>query len=402
MKLWSVAVAYGLWLLALETIFYLVGGDNPNALQYALLLGFFPMLTQFLVLGVDPIGLAPSAKFSLVLLLVVLLSYLGNVTGWTPIYYVCDLAFVLGISVMVAGSPDRRLLRSIAVAASLLLSLLLIYINFTGHYVWGRLTANGIQPNFWGTSGLAVALAALASRRLPVASFGIGVGVLTIYDAQARGSLTGLLSAVLVLMLVGGTRLRGPRLIASLLTLGGALIAIMVLPAYLSDAGNFIANHVLFLNDPNRGMGTGLTGREGLWRDAIAAWMKAPLLGVGFHQSDQYTELIGAHNAYLATLADMGLCGLAIYSLFLAWSLVAALSIRDPQTRRYVVAFIVGYAMYGLFEARAFNIGNPLSLLFLMSAFYALVDQQRRRAGMMRESVASASEGPASGRLSQA
>lgn len=382
MRLWSVAAAYGLWLLALETIFYLVGGESPNALEYALLLGIIPALAQFVLLGVDPIGLAAPAKFSLALLLVVLLSYLGNVSGWTPVYYVCDLIFVLVISLMVAGSPDRRLLRSIAVVASVSLGALLIYINFTGAYVWGRLTANGIQPNFWGTSGLAVALAALASRRLSVGLFGIAAGVLTIYDASARGSLVGLVSGLSIVVLIAAWELRGPRLAASLLSLCAVLIAVMVIPSYFTVASNFVANHVLLLHDPYRGLGTGFTGREGLWRDAIAAWMQAPLLGVGFHQSFEYTDLVGAHNAYLATLADMGICGLLLYAFFLVWSFLAALRIRDPQTRRYTVAFIAGYAMYGMFEARAFNIGNPLSLLFLMAAFYALVDQQRRRAGV--------------------
>ena len=103
----------------------------------------------------------------------------------------------------------------------------------------------------------------------------------------------------------------------------------------------------------------------------------------------------GAHNAYLATLADMGVCGLIVYLWFLGWSFLAALPIRDPASRRFTLGIIAGYAVYGLFEARAFNLGNPFSLLFLMAAFYAIVSQQRRRANLLPPALAADETGAA-------
>lgn len=389
MKLWIVAAAYGLWLFGIEAVFYLVGGSDENALQFAVVAGIVPVLAQLLVLGFNPLGLAAPTKYSIVLVLVVLLSFLGHAYSWTPLIYVCDISFLLGIAIIFAGSPDQRLLRSTAVIASVSIGILLVYVNFAGEYVLGRLSANGIQPNFWGTTGLAVALAAVAAKRLPIVIFGLGSGLLTIYDASARGSLVGLLAAMLALMIASALRLRSYRLVAAIAVAGGIPLVIMLVPSYLAAIGDVISTDVFKVNDPYRGLGSGFTGRSDLWAEAINTWMRSPLFGVGYHQSDRFiTDQLGAHSAYLSTLADMGVAGLLLYCGLLIWSFVAALSIRDARTCRVTIALVVGYAVYGLFESRAFNLGNPFSLLFLMVGFYALADQQRRRAALQLRSIA--------------
>ena len=390
MKLGIVATAYGLWLFGLVEIFYLTYGQADNALEFTLIAGAVPALLQFFLLGVDPLGLVTPVKFSIVLVLLILVSYFGNASDWTPLIQTCNITFVLGIAVLFAGSPDERLLPATAMLCSVFTGILLLYINFTGEYLWGRLVAHHIQPNFWGTIGLAVALAALGARRFPLMLLGLGAGLLTLYDASARGSLVGLLAAFAALFILAGHRLRDHRLVTVLI--GTAVLLVI----------GMLASSFLLLFWPCRDLSgrtcskatthivefSGLTGRTELWGETVDVWIRSPLFSIGYHQHENLMSTVGAHNAYLAMLADTGIFSLLLYCWLLVRSFLAGLTIKEPALRRLTIAYVVGYAVYGFFEARAFNSGNPLSLLFLMCCFSALAHQAKQRA------AASAYAGP--------
>jgi len=125
MRLYTTAAAYALWLLAIEVIFYLAHGDNLGALEFAVGLGVVPAGLQILLLGLNPLGLAAPVQAALWFVLIVLVGYLTNVES-NSIIYLIELLLVFGIAILVAGSPDRRLIRTIgvlyAVPAALLLS----------------------------------------------------------------------------------------------------------------------------------------------------------------------------------------------------------------------------------------------------------------------------------------
>lgn len=381
MRSWIVATAYGLWLFSLTEVFYLANGEAGNALQFAVMTGFVPVIMQFFIVGIDTIGLMAPAKFCLILMLVILLSLLGNIQDWTPVFLVCDMAFVLGIALAIAGSPDRRLPRQTAAVFCLFTGLFLLFINFEGEYVWGRLSAHGIQPNFWGTIALSVAVAGLGARRLPLMVFGVGVALLTFYNASARGSLVAFLAAGSIALVVSVLNLRGPRLVIAVAAMGMALGMLAVTEPYISDVFDTVAVDVFKVNDPARGLDSGFTGRTVLWEEAVGLWKKSPLFGIGFHQSEVLLDA-PAHNGYLAMLSETGIVGFLLYIYLLGWAFVAGLGLTDRPSLRLVLSTVVGYSVYGFFEARAFNIANPMSLLFLICCFYALADQQRRRALM--------------------
>jgi len=167
----------------------------------------------------------------------------------------------------------------------------------------------------------------------------------------------------------------------------------MAASSYVSGLADVIWSDVFKGDDPYRGLGSGLTGRTELWEETLDVWIKSPLFGVGYHQHENMMSTIGAHNAYLAMLADTGVFSLLLYGWLLVRSFVAGLTIEQPALRRLTIAYVVGYAVYGFFEARAFNSGNPLSLLFLMCCFAALAHHARQRA------AAFAYAGPPSARL---
>src|SRR6185437_7389190 len=160
-----------------------------------------------------------------------------------------------------------------------------------------------------------------------------------------------------------------------------ALIAIgLLLDPYVFNAVGYVKRDVLLINNPYRGLESGFSGRTGIWSETIDLWLKAPLLGIGFRQHEQFLAGAPAHNAYLAMLADTGVLGLIVYLVLLITSLAASWGIEDPRTRRFIMAVIVTYIVIGFFDRRTINAGNPFGLFFLMCCTVALADQSRRPA----------------------
>jgi O-antigen ligase len=376
-RLWSVAVVYAAWLVAIELVFYLVAGKDENALQYVVMLGAVPVALQIMLLGITPYGLVSPTRLALVILLTILFSYLPNPPGWTAFVYVIDTGYVFALAIIVAGCPDHRLLRSIAAAFSLMSALFLIYINLTGEYIWGRLSAAGLEANFWGLMGLATAVTGFGAGSRLIGGFGFAVGAYTIYAASSRSSILGILAAAGVLAVSHLATLRDRRLFGGLAVFAGALaVAIFFVPAISSWLPGFV-DDLMKLDDPYRGLGQGFTGRSTVWSAALDVWMSSPLFGVGFRQHEALLPgALSAHNAYLAMLADTGIVGFLLYCGMLVAALVASFRIADRRTRDLNLAVILSYAVIGLFERRAINTGNPWSVFFLICCFYALAQKQ--------------------------
>jgi O-antigen ligase len=411
MRFRSVVVAYTVWLWAIFGVFYLVHGNDGAALQVTVMLGAIPAVLQILLLGIDWRGLVAPAKLWLALLLVILLSYLVNVmdpvtapsgiddlaipAAWMPIIYTFNVLFILAVATVFAGCPDRRLLRSVAGLFCVMGAPFLIYIDITGERIWGRLSANDLQPNMWGLAGLTVCLGAFARKPGLLAVGGFIVGAATILEASSRESLVAIAVALLVVIGLHLQDTTRPRLVVMLAGAGVALVlTALLLDPYIINAIGYISSDVFLLDSPERGLDSGFSGRSGVWAATIEVWLKSPLIGIGFRRHEQFLpDEAPAHNAFLAMLADTGLAGLLVYLVLLVGSLIAAWGIRDPRTRRFVLAVIVAYIMSGFFDRRTINGGNPYSLFFLICCSVALVDQSLRNAALKsRERIETARE----------
>lgn len=392
-----VAAAYATWLLGVFVIFYLTFARDANALQFAVMCGVIPAVLQVCLLGIDWRGLVAPAKLWLVYLLVILLSYLWNVANpqtapsgssdslipaaWTPLTYTVNAAFVMTIGTLVAGSPDRRLLRAIASFYCIIGALFLAYVDLTGKMIWGRLFANDITSNVWGLMGLTVCLAALARRIGPMSIAGFVVGFATILLASSREHMLAVFVSLLVVAALYYRDMNRGRLVAVLAVLCVAMVGIEVLlDPYLLKAINYVKSDILLVNSPDRGVGSGFTGRTQIWKDTLDLWTRSPILGFGYRQHERFLQGDPAHSAYLAALADTGLAGLIVYVTLLIGSLKASWGIRDGRTRRFVVTSIVSYIIIGFFDRRTIDAGNPCSLFFLMCCSLALADQSLRKA----------------------
>jgi len=372
MKAIAIGWGYGIWLCAIAVVFYLVRGNDIGALEYAVLAGVLPAALQLLLLGFETLGMTRPVKLLLVFLLIVTIGYLVNGADWTALTYVIELIYITVIAAIVAAYPEALLFRRIAAVYCVLAAVFIVWIDFNGTYTWGRLTA-GVESNSWGLMAVSVGATAFAlrSRLLGVAC--LGAAWFTCYEASSRGSMLGLALAMAAVAALSVPRLTRLRLLMLLGTAVVVLLCVLLFAPTIWATAQHWADQVLEINDPRRGLESGFTGRDVLWRAAFDLWWQNPLFGVGYRQHEAYLPLnLSAHNAYLAMLADTGVFGLIWYLYLLIASGIAALRIRDPRSRNAVVALIVSYAVIGLFERRAINGANPLSLLFLMGCFLAI------------------------------
>lgn len=402
-----VAGAYTLWLMAIFGAFYLAHGNDATTLQVAVAGGVIPAAIQLAAIGIDWRGLVAPTKIWLAFLVVILLSYLVNVTNpatapsgtdvgvipiaWSPIVYMLNAVFIMAIATLVAGCPDRRLLRAIASQYCVLAAVFLLYVDATGERVWGRLRANDIESNVWGLMGLTVCLTAFARKLGPLAIAAFASGLSMILLAQSREHLLALVIALTILFVLQLPAMKGTKLFALLLGLSAlTTAAALLLDPYIFEAIRYVNTDVLLLYSRNRGLDSGFTGRTGVWAETFELWLKHPFFGVGYRQHERFLAGVPAHNAYLAVLADMGVFGLVVYLALLLSSVVAALGLREKRTRRLVVSVIASYIIIGFFDRRTIDAGNPCSLLFLMCCALALTDASLRRAGVLRAEPAPA------------
>jgi len=327
---------------------------------------------QLFLLGFNPYGLTAPVQIALCFLLIALISYLSN-AYWTSLIFVASLLFVFAIPILVASSPDERLIRRIAVCYSIPAALFLLFVAATGEHVWGRLRAHGIESDWWGLMGAGLAMAALAHRSRLLAAVCIGVGFYIAYDASARSDMLAIFAGLLAVGLLQVRALRGSRLVMAIVTSLAALVLWMLFSSTITDTVTKAVVDTMLLNDPSRGLGTGLTGRTEHWEEAIRIWLKSPLFGVGFHQHTMFTsDHAPGHNVYLALLADTGIFGLIWFICFVGASLYAALRLGEARLRNAAVGTIVAYTVVGFFDSHGLSSGNPFSLYFEMCCFFAL------------------------------
>lgn len=132
---------------------------------------------------------------------------------------------------------------------------------------------------------------------------------------------------------------------------------------------------VFQVNNQYRGVSSGFSGRTDIWQTYFQLWMSHPLLGIGpgrnliFGGIEYY-----AHNQVLEILAETGVIGFVCFYLLMIWG--AASAFRTPL-QEFTLYTVASYLVYGIFEGRGFNVGNPLSALYFFSICASIGAKQR-------------------------
>ncbi len=132
--------------------------------------------------------------------------------------------------------------------------------------------------------------------------------------------------------------------------------------------------HILAIDDSDRGLSSGFSGRDERWQLAQNLITDNPL-GVGFKRAD--AEQAG-HNGYLKIIVEFGIPGGALLILLLAYSLVVAgldagrREAKSRQQHRFDCARFGGLAalLFGaFFQPQVFSLGDTFAVSVLLLLF---------------------------------
>jgi O-antigen ligase len=238
-------------------------------------------------------------------------------------------------------------------------------------YVPGVRLGNGkniLNPNTIGLVSVSVLLAAMSIRtlmfRLVVMGLIAGIIVLT-------SSRTAAVAAVVGLGMIVWLRLRAGRRPVLLLT-GIGLVAIVGVMIAYGDVMFNTLDRIYGLSTADRGFGSGATGRMAAWKWTWELFVRNPVIGVGFRSHEFILKAdSSSHNGYLATLAEVGVLGfLGVLFLVMRGMRLLWTGSREPGlgfSQSILFGLCAGYLLLAVFERYLINVGNPTSLLFLVS-----------------------------------
>lgn len=335
-----------------------------------ILLGAAPAIVGDLIFGLDFRRARYLFPVALLTCLSIPLSFWLQIDTKELIYIVI-IYFVFFYMVVgsTANIDPNEFIRGIAESLVLVHTLIMAAVLIDHDAQWGRLFGRN-SPAYWGMVAQTTIIASLALRGKIWRTIVILLAVAVLYWSQTRGSMVALAAGLI--MAFGLFSIRSPNRVWLW------LLASMSLVLAFGLGVDFLANDLLKISDPARGVGSGLTGRASAWRETYDLFASHPFFGVGYRQHEQYlTSAVSAHNAYLATLADTGIFGTLAYMLLLMGGFIIAFgkALAQPsQARIMTAAFLAAYLVNGLFERSALNTGNTYSMLMILLCVWSWRD----------------------------
>lgn len=238
-------------------------------------------------------------------------------------------------------------------------------------YVPGTRLGNGkeiLNPNTIALVSTSVLLAATVFRTWLIRlALMVPIAVIIVLTSSRAAAV----AAVAGLAMIVWLRLRENRQTLLALAGIGLLLTVGVAVAY----GDLLYNTLdrfYDLSRADRGIGSGATGRTTAWKMTWELFLRNPVLGVGFRAHEQVLNVgSSAHNGYLATLAEVGIIGfLAVAFLVVRGFRLLWVRSEDPERMfgsSVLLGVAVAYLLLAVFERYLINVGNPTSLLFLLS-----------------------------------
>ncbi|HQZ63446.1 MAG TPA: O-antigen ligase family protein [Planctomycetaceae bacterium] len=264
----------------------------------------------------------------------------------------------------------------------LLLTIIILFYNNVNP-IHGRLMGP-FDPVSGGEVGLSgpndvgnVALVAFVLS--PIAGWGgvcisLPITFYAAYLASSRGTLLAIFLAFLVFVTVResiatSAFMKGrvsPRgfLVMSLLA-GTVLLGILQMRAYLLQ-------DIFRINDSDRGVGTGLTGRADRWMILLEEWRKKPLFGHGYSilKTGAIEDKLPLDGGYIMVASELGLFGLFFFLIIIAQSLFVSVSWAS-RTRNNIpivmLCYMLAFCLINVVESRIVGATTPVGLFFFFS-----------------------------------
>ncbi|MFB1490694.1 MULTISPECIES: O-antigen ligase family protein [unclassified Thiocapsa] len=141
---------------------------------------------------------------------------------------------------------------------------------------------------------------------------------------------------------------------------------------FVVTVSDYILIDVLRLDDPNRGLGSGMTGRTDMMGNFWGQFVKHPLIGYGFRNRDEY---ITTHNGFLNFALENGFFATCILAAVVYSGIYR--SIRNFRTSRDSLqlmrfGFWSAWLTAGFFQPQIVNFGDAFALF----TFFLLTDNR--------------------------
>ena len=250
-----------------------------------------------------------------------------------------------------------------------------------------RAVSTSVDPNTLG--GLFILIGALMTpqlfakkplfRRRWVVFMFVTVG-LCLFLTFSRGSMVGLLAA---LMLLGTLRYR---------KLWGLLVIVAIVVLLMPQTQEYVLRFAAGLAGEDRATQM----RFGEYKDAFILISRYPLLGVGFAGTPESDIYLGVANLYLTIAEEMGLVGLAAFLIAVTSFFVFArrawrrMQEEEPDDRRETLllgltAAVAGALTGGVFDHYLFNLEFPhaVSLFWMFIGLAVSVVQTQAEEGKL-------------------
>ena len=321
-------------------------------------------------------------------------SLIGSLLSIEPLEslaYLVTLGIALALSTSAWSYGSSRVLGALKNYAIFGTVLAVVVVGISGwDFAEGDRFGTYRNPNTFAVLILGLFISALAIKaafiRWALLTTNLGLIALT-------GSRASLVAAVVAICCLGFFRwreMRGlskVRLVTVIVLLGGATVLLLGTELL---AG---INDILAVDDPDRGLGSGFTGRTFAWLRALEIWSEHPVFGIGYRLQELYYEDYGVetwlnisstHNGYLGTLVETGFLGAGAVRVILfrrGRSLFRA-ALQGDTAAQLASAFMAGYLLLAFFELFMFNVGNPTSLLFLLMISAPLIQRKKTRSAL--------------------
>lgn len=222
----------------------------------------------------------------------------------------------------------------------------------------------GIHPNLLGMYAfVSVLLVWMLSESKLHRTTAILVGLFASSVFSSRASFLAILIFSVVYLFLFSKKNR------SILIVGFLLVCAII----LTPISDMFAD-VLLLNDEHRGLSSGFSGRSLYWELAFMKFLDSPYFGSGFGTVEKQLG-IPIDNGYLLLFAELGIFGALVYVSFLLHYIYSSFRLYRKLHICFFVSFLVSFMFYIFFERRYMAIGNPLSVLLVLT--YFMITTQR-------------------------
>jgi len=365
---WLFVILVPLWLLGLNLPPMLNVGQQRETLQLVTLAW---LAIPCLIVGTNTFAYAgvfrgslPVRIATLVLVIAISASAALSVDPALSFGYAAVMVLGFGCCAGIWSCINSRMEQAL-IGYAVLGSAFSAYVYLEGVRIQGRLIFEAGHPNFLALVCFG-SLACCMSIPNPLLRFGLaGINLMVIIETQARSSLVAAVIAIAAHTTLSYASAWKRTRLPILIPIGTVLLFSALGMIYWREVSKgFTA--LLFLDDPNRGLGTGFTGRTQAWQEAYEIFKANPFFGIGFRTHDRYmSSLPSAHNGYFSMLADTGAIGLLLALTLIGICFQRLLRMVRTGDRTAIVGFslVSGYLFVAVFERYLINFGSSTSVL---------------------------------------